>query len=67
MGLFGGPGPVLGGSAGGQDYSLASMLNRATQKQAGRVPGTGLLEITMIFSLRCQSLRCQSQYMVSTD
>ena len=27
-----GAGPVLGGSAGGQDYSLASMLERAPQK-----------------------------------
>jgi len=27
-----GPGPVLGGTAGGQDYSLSSMLERAPQR-----------------------------------
>lgn len=27
-----GPGPMLGGSAGGQDYSLSSMLERAPYK-----------------------------------
>ncbi|KAK9917156.1 hypothetical protein WJX75_001409 [Coccomyxa subellipsoidea] len=35
MGLFGGPGPVLGGTAGGKDYSLASMLDRANPKKSG--------------------------------
>ncbi|BDA50751.1 hypothetical protein COCOBI_16-4290 [Coccomyxa sp. Obi] len=35
MGLFGGVGPVLGGTAGGKDYSLASMLERAEHKQSG--------------------------------
>ncbi len=35
MGLFGGTGPVLGGSAGGQNYSLASMLDRANAKKSG--------------------------------
>lgn len=37
MGLFGGPGPVLGGAAGGKDYSLASMLDRANPKKSGMV------------------------------
>lgn len=35
MGLFGGVGPVLGGTAGGKDYSLATMLKRAEHKQSG--------------------------------
>lgn len=35
MGLFGGTGPVLGGTAGGKDYSMASMLERAGHKQSG--------------------------------
>lgn len=35
MGLFGGVGPVLGGTAGGKDYSLATMLERAEHKQSG--------------------------------
>ncbi|CAL8465151.1 g4686 [Coccomyxa elongata] len=35
MGLVGGVGPVLGGTAGGKDYSLATMLGRAEQKQSG--------------------------------
>ena len=35
MGIFGGVGPVLGGSAGGKDYSLATMLECAEHKQSG--------------------------------
>ncbi|EIE20391.1 hypothetical protein COCSUDRAFT_67342 [Coccomyxa subellipsoidea C-169] len=41
MGLFGGTGPVLGGSAGGQNYSLASMLDRANAKKSGDSSAAG--------------------------